>query len=64
MQIKQAAKTSSIDFDIITGFLTNAKRALKHIDQLVSPRLTNVQALLSLVCLRLMLPYPSCRKKI
>jgi len=43
--------TSSIDFDVIAGFLTNAKRALKNIDQFVSPRLINVQALLSLVCL-------------
>ncbi|GFF34800.1 hypothetical protein IFM58399_03997 [Aspergillus lentulus] len=45
---KQSHKTSSIDFDLIAGFLTNAKRAVSNIDQLVSPHLINVQALLSL----------------
>ncbi|RHZ55810.1 transcription factor sphG [Aspergillus thermomutatus] len=48
LQTKQTRKTSSIDFDIIAGFLTNAKRGVNHIDQLVSPHLINVQALLSL----------------
>ncbi|KAE8551010.1 hypothetical protein EYB25_007242 [Talaromyces marneffei] len=47
-QIKQAQKISSIDFDVIEGFLTNAKRALNNLDQVVSPRVINVQALLSL----------------
>ena len=49
IQSRQVRKTSSIDFDVIAGFLKNAKRALKNIDQIVSPRLINVQALLSLV---------------
>jgi hypothetical protein len=49
MMSKQTRKTSSIDFDLIAGFLTNAKRAVSIIDQLVSPHLINVQALLSLV---------------
>ncbi|GIK04030.1 hypothetical protein Aspvir_008105 [Aspergillus viridinutans] len=48
MMSKQTRKTSSIDFDLIAGFLTNAKRAVSNIDQLVSPYLINVQALLSL----------------
>lgn len=50
-QSKGARRTSSIDTDIIAGFLANAKRAIRNVDQLVSPRLLNVQALLSLVCL-------------
>ena len=49
LQTNQARKTSSFDLDVIAGFLNNAKRALKNIDQIVSPRLINVQALLSLV---------------
>lgn len=49
IQSKEARKISSIDSDIIAGFLANAKRAVKNIDQLVSPSLINVQALLSLV---------------
>ncbi|KAH1341134.1 hypothetical protein KXW98_008551 [Aspergillus fumigatus] len=53
MMSKQTRKTSSIDFDLITGFLTNAKRAVSDINQLVSPHLVNVQALVSLVDLRL-----------
>ncbi|EFE31631.1 C6 transcription factor, putative [Trichophyton benhamiae CBS 112371] len=48
MPSKQARKPSSIDCDIVEGFLANAKRALKNIDQLISPRLINVQALLSM----------------
>lgn len=57
---KQSHKTSSIDFDLIAGFLTNAKRAVSNIDQLVSPHLINVQALLSLVCLGQVIPtFPS-----
>ncbi|KAK3317267.1 putative fungal-specific transcription factor [Cercophora scortea] len=48
IQSKETRKTSSIDFDIISGFLANAKRAIKNIDQLVAPRLINLQALLSL----------------
>jgi hypothetical protein len=62
MMSKQTHKTSPIDFDLIAGFLTNAKRAVSNIDQLVSPHLINVQALLSLVCLGLVTPptFPSC----
>ncbi|KAF7171585.1 hypothetical protein CNMCM5623_003954 [Aspergillus felis] len=48
MMSKQTRKTSSIDFDLIVGFLINGKRAVSNIDQLVSPHLINVQALLSL----------------
>ncbi|KAF5269037.1 hypothetical protein FOXYS1_32 [Fusarium oxysporum] len=48
-QSKQAYEASSIDSDITTGFLTNAKRAIKHIKLLLSPCLVNIQALLSLV---------------
>ncbi|GFG11600.1 hypothetical protein IFM5058_05520 [Aspergillus udagawae] len=48
MMSKQTRQTSLIDFDLIAGFLTNAKRAVSIIDQLVSPHLINVQALLSL----------------
>ncbi|KAF4760086.1 hypothetical protein HAV15_005618 [Penicillium sp. str.  len=51
-QSKGARRTSSIDTDIIAGFLANAKRAIRNIDQLVSPRLLNIQALLSLGRLR------------
>lgn len=63
LRTKQARKNSSIDLDVISGFLNNAKRALKNIDQLVSPRLINVQALLSLVCTLLRLLFPLCVKK-
>jgi hypothetical protein len=49
MQNRQGTKVSSMNFDLIAGFLTNAERAIQNIDQLVSPRLINVQALLSLV---------------
>lgn len=38
-----------MEFDMIAGFLANARRAVQNIDQLVSPGLINVQALLSLV---------------
>ncbi|KAK2743553.1 hypothetical protein FQN57_004851 [Myotisia sp. PD_48] len=54
---KFTRKTSSIDSDLIAGFLTNAKRAFENIDQIVSPRLINVQALLSLVCSHLYQPF-------
>ena len=40
---------SSIDFDIIAGFLTNAKQAIKRTHLLLTPSLLNLQALLSLV---------------
>lgn len=39
----------SMDFEIIKPFLANAKRALQSLELLLSPRLINVQALLSLV---------------
>ncbi|KAJ6099640.1 hypothetical protein N7467_001175 [Penicillium canescens] len=48
MQNRQGTKVSSIEFDMIAGFLANTRRAVQSIDQLVSPRLINVQALLSL----------------
>lgn len=41
--------SSSVDIDLTRTFLTNAKRAIKNIELLLSPRLINVQALLSLV---------------
>ena len=63
LQTNQARKTSSFDFDVIAGFLNNAKRALKNIDQIVSPRLINVQALLSLVCPLLKLRFPGMSKE-
>ena len=40
---------SSMDYDLIKPFLANAKRALQNLELLLSPRLVNVQALLSLV---------------
>jgi hypothetical protein len=52
VQSKHRRKTSSIDFDLTRSFLTNAKRAIDNIELLLSPRLINVQALLSLVCYR------------
>ncbi len=42
-------KPSSMDVDLITSFLTNAKRAIENIVLLLSPRLTCVQTLVSLV---------------
>ncbi|KAI2465874.1 fungal-specific transcription factor domain-containing protein [Annulohypoxylon bovei var. microspora] len=45
---KSARSTSSIDLDLTKGFLANAKRAIEHAELLLSPRLINVQALLSL----------------
>lgn len=49
-QSNYTCKRSSIDSDIIAGFLANAKRAIEHIELLLSPCLLNLQALLSLVC--------------
>ncbi|KAI5868188.1 hypothetical protein GGS23DRAFT_544457 [Durotheca rogersii] len=40
--------SSTIDLDLTKGFLANAKRAIEHAELLISPRLINVQALLSL----------------
>ena len=47
--VRERNKTSSIDSDLITGFLRNAERAFDNIGQFLSSRLINVQALLSLV---------------
>ena len=49
---KHRLQTTSMDSDLITDFVKNAERAFKNIDQLVSPHLINVQALLSLVSIR------------
>lgn len=51
-QNRQGTKVSSMEFDMIAGFRANAKRAIQNIDQLLLPRLINVQALLSLVRLK------------
>ncbi|KAF5023549.1 hypothetical protein F66182_4416 [Fusarium sp. NRRL 66182] len=48
-QTKQTHEAKSVDSDITAGFLTNAKRAIRHIALLLSPCLVNIQALLSLV---------------
>lgn len=48
-QSRYARKTSAIDFDVVKSFLKSAKRAVENVDQLLAPRLINVQALLSLV---------------
>ncbi|KAI0152106.1 hypothetical protein F4776DRAFT_669924 [Hypoxylon sp. NC0597] len=45
---KSTHRSSSIDLDLTKGFLANAKRAIEHAELLLSPRLINVQALLSL----------------
>lgn len=58
-QPKYTYKRSSIDSDIIAGFLGNAKRAIEHIGLLLSPGLLNLQALLSLVCLFLNITHES-----
>lgn len=42
---------SSGDLDLASGFLANAKRAVGNIELLLTPRLRNVQALLSLECM-------------
>ncbi|KAI8272609.1 hypothetical protein K4K56_002301 [Colletotrichum sp. SAR 10_98] len=39
----------SIDVELIQSFIGNANRAMVQVEQLLSPRLVNVQALLSLV---------------
>lgn len=45
------ANSHCVDYDLIAGFLTNAKRAIDNIGLLVVDlRLINLQALLSLVC--------------
>lgn len=49
-QSNHAYKRSSIDSDIIAGFLANAKQAINYTDLLLPPSLLNLQALLSLVC--------------
>lgn len=46
---KHRLQTPSMHSELITGFVRNAERAFRNIDQVVSPRLINVQALLSLV---------------
>jgi len=43
-------KAVSIDLDIAKSLITNAKRSITNIELLLSPRLLNLQALLSLVC--------------
>ncbi|KAH0592688.1 hypothetical protein MHUMG1_09511 [Metarhizium humberi] len=48
LQSKHRRRHLSIDSDITAGFLMNAKRAIKHVELLLSPCLVNVQALLSL----------------
>ncbi|KAI1099373.1 fungal-specific transcription factor domain-containing protein [Jackrogersella minutella] len=48
MRSKSARCSSSIDLDLTKGFLANAKRAIEHAELLLSPRLINIQALLSL----------------
>ncbi|KAF3808562.1 hypothetical protein GCG54_00006428 [Colletotrichum gloeosporioides] len=40
--------TESIDVELIQSFISNANRAMVQVEQLLSPRLVNVQALLSL----------------
>ncbi|KAI1776600.1 hypothetical protein F4818DRAFT_354047 [Hypoxylon cercidicola] len=47
-QSKSARIGSSINLDLMNGFLANAKRAVEYAGLLLSPRLINVQALLSL----------------
>ncbi|KID84202.1 Transcription factor, fungi [Metarhizium guizhouense ARSEF 977] len=48
LQTKHRRRHLSVDSDITAGFLMNAKRAIKHVELLLSPCLVNVQALLSL----------------
>ncbi|KAL8945378.1 MAG: hypothetical protein Q9211_000087 [Gyalolechia sp. 1 TL-2023] len=48
IQSTHRSRSSSVDSDLTRTFLTNAKRAIKNIELLLSPRLINVQALLSL----------------
>ncbi|KAL8849358.1 MAG: hypothetical protein Q9221_005656 [Calogaya cf. arnoldii] len=48
MQSTHRSRSSSVDSDLTRTFLANAKRAIKNIELLLSPRLINVQALLSL----------------
>ncbi|KAI1209353.1 uncharacterized protein F4807DRAFT_91319 [Annulohypoxylon truncatum] len=45
---RSVRNTSSIDLDLTKGFLANARRAIENAELLLSPRLVNVQALLSL----------------
>ncbi|KAI1761560.1 fungal-specific transcription factor domain-containing protein [Hypoxylon sp. FL1150] len=47
-QSRSTRNGSSIDLDLMNGFLANAKRAIEYAELLLSPRLINVQALLSL----------------
>lgn len=50
-QSGRSGSISSMGSDLIAGFLANAKRAIENLGPL-SPSLVNVQALLSLVCIR------------
>lgn len=52
---KESNSVSTMTFDLIAGFLANSKRAIENLG-LLSPRLVNLQALLSLVCNRSALP--------
>ncbi|KAI4860984.1 hypothetical protein F4820DRAFT_435196 [Hypoxylon rubiginosum] len=47
-EFRLARNGSSINLDLMNGFLANAKRAIEYAELLLSPRLVNVQALLSL----------------
>ncbi|XXG98855.1 hypothetical protein Hte_005185 [Hypoxylon texense] len=47
-QSRSVRSGSSINMDLMNGFLANAKRAIEYAELLLAPRLINVQALLSL----------------
>lgn len=46
---QEEENTVSLNWDLASSFLSNAKQAIKSIDLLLQPRLINVQAILSLV---------------
>ncbi|WQF80922.1 hypothetical protein CDEST_05936 [Colletotrichum destructivum] len=45
------SSNSTIDREVIQSYIENASRAISRVGQLLEPRLINVQALVSLVCL-------------
>lgn len=54
------ARGKSIDSDLHQSFLANATRAVQNIEELLAPRLSNVQALLSLVRPRYLITGEKC----
>jgi hypothetical protein len=54
--VSPGSKGTTIDSELIQSFVENANRSIGQADQLLQPRLINVQALLSLVSIEAYIP--------